>query len=77
MTSSSNRSASKGEISHVHQRKSLAIKGFCDHFDSLWAKTITGMDLAWVGEAVCAQNDGDTSVDNQSGCDWKAVLHVF
>ncbi len=65
----------------MHQRKSLAIKGFCDQSDSLLAKIITGMDLDGVGEAVCAQNDGnefdDTSVDNQSACDQEAVLHVF
>jgi hypothetical protein len=57
-----------GEISHVHLRKSLAVKGFCDQSDPLRAKTITGMDLDGVGEAACTQNDGDTSVDNQSGC---------
>jgi hypothetical protein len=77
MTSTSARSASKGEILHVHQRKSLAIKGFCDQSDPLRAKIITGMDLDGVGEAVCAQNDGDASVDNQSGCYREAMLHVF
>jgi hypothetical protein len=77
MTSSTARSTSKGEISHVHQRKSPAIKGFCDQSDPLRAKTITGMNLDGVGEVVSAQNDGDTSVVNQSGCDWEAVLHVF
>ncbi len=77
MTSSSTRSASKGEILRVHQRKSLAIKGLCDQSDPLRAKIITGMDLDGVGEAVCAENDGDTSVDIQSGCDREAVLHVF
>ncbi len=61
----------------MHQRKSLAIKGFYDQPDPLQAKIITGMDLDGVGEAVCAQNNGDTSVDNQSGCDREAVLHVF
>ncbi len=63
----------------MHQRKSPAIKGFGDQSDPLRAKTITGMDRDGVGEAVCAQNDGDTSVlvDNQSGCDREAVLHVF
>ena len=61
----------------MHQRKSLPIKGFCDQSDPLQAKIITGMDLDGVGEAVCAQNDGDTSVDNQSGCDREGVLHVF
>ena len=61
----------------MHQRKYLAIKRFCDQSDPLLAKKITGMDLDGVGEAVCAQNDGDTSVNNQSGCDREAVLHVF
>ncbi len=61
----------------MHLRNSLAIKGFCDQSDLLRAKIITGMDLDGVGEAVCAQNDGDTYVDNQSGYDREAVLHVF
>jgi hypothetical protein len=45
--------------------------------DPLRAKAITEMDLDGVGEVLCAQNDGNTSVDNQSGCDLEAVLHVF
>jgi hypothetical protein len=63
MTSSSTRSASNREILHVRKRKSLAIKGFCDQSEPLQAKIITGMGLDGVGEAVCAQNDDDTSVD--------------
>jgi hypothetical protein len=77
MTRTSARSASKSEILHVYQRKSLAIKGFCDQSDPLRAKKITGIDPDGVGEAVCAQNNGDKFLDNQSECDRKAVLHVF
>jgi hypothetical protein len=77
MTSTSARSASMGDILHAHPRKSLAIKGFCDQSDPLRSKIVTGMDPDGVGEAVCAQNNGDTFVDNQSGCDREAVLRVF
>ncbi len=46
---------------------------------TLYERKNSGMDLDEVGEAVCqcAPNGGDTSVDNQSGCDWDTVLHVF
>jgi hypothetical protein len=57
--------------------KILKKKKFCDQSDPLRAKIITGMDLDGVGEAVCAQNYGDTSIDNQSGCDLEVVLHVL
>jgi hypothetical protein len=33
-----------------------------------------GMGLDGVGEAVCAQNGGDTLVNNRSGCDREAGL---
>ncbi len=76
MTRTSAWSASKGGISHAHKRKSLAIKGLGDQSDPLRAKKTTGMDRDGVGEAVSAQNDGDTSVDNQSGRDREAVFQV-
>jgi hypothetical protein len=79
MTSTSARLASKGEISLAHQRKSLAIKGFCDRSDpgSISENNYRNgprRGRRGCNTAVCALNDGDTFVNNQSGCDREAVL---